>query len=199
MVLPCYRATHIRVLLKNAFDRTYAYVRRAGPIIFVLALIIWTACTFPHYDMEDAHQKLEQSYAGQVGKVIEPVFEPMGFDWRAGVGLLTAFAAREVFLSSLAVMFNVAETEDEDTMQTSLMQEMKTATNSAGELIFSPATVLGLIVFFMIALQCISTVGIAAREMNSYGFAMMQLVVFNVVAYVLAVAVVQGLRAMGIN
>lgn len=199
MELPIYRAPHLRVLLKNAFDRTAAYVRRAGPIIFVLALIIWTASTFPHYEVEDAHQKLEQSYAGQLGKVIEPVFEPMGVDWRAGVGLISAFAAREVFVSSLAVMFNVAETDDEDTMQTSLMEQMKTATNSEGALIFTPATVLGLIVFFMIALQCISTVGIAAREMNSYGFAFMQLVVFNVVAYVLAVAVVQGLRAFGIN
>lgn len=199
MELPLYRAPHLRVLLKNAFDRTAAYIRRAGPIIFVLALIIWTASTFPHYNEEDAHLKLEKSYAGQLGQVIEPVFEPMGIDWRAGVGLISAFAAREVFVSSLAVMFNVAETEDEDTMQTSLMEQMKTATNSKGELIFTPATVMGLIIFFMIALQCISTVGIAAREMNSYKFAFMQLVVFNVVAYALSVMVVQGLRAIGIN
>ncbi|MES2767967.1 MAG: ferrous iron transporter B [Bdellovibrionota bacterium] len=199
MELPIYRTPHVRVLLKNAFDRTFAYARRAGPIIFVLALIIWTASTFPDYKNPDQHQKLEASYAGQMGKVIEPVFEPMGVDWRAGVGLISAFAAREVFVSSLAVMFNVAETDDEDTMQTSLMEQMKTATNSEGALIFTPATVLGLIVFFMIALQCISTVGIAAKEMNSYGFAIMQLVVFNVVAYALAVGLVQGLRAIGIN
>lgn len=199
MELPIYRAPKLKVLLHSAFDRTSAYVRKAGPIIFVLAVIIWTATTFPKYDLEDSHEKLQQSYAGQLGRVIEPVFEPMGVDWRAGVGLISAFAAREVFVSSLAVMFNVAETDDEDTMQTSLMEQMKTATNSKGELIFTPATILGLIIFFMIALQCISTVGIAAREMNSYGFAVLQLVVFNVVAYVLAVAVVQGLRALGIN
>lgn len=199
MELPIYRAPHVRVLLKNAFDRTFAYVRRAGPIIFVLALIIWTASTFPKYDIPDQHERLEQSYAGQLGKVIEPVFKPMGVDWRAGVGLISAFAAREVFVSSLAVMFNVAETDDEDTMQTSLMEQMKTATNSEGQLIFTPATIIGLIAFFMIALQCISTMGIAAKEMNSYGFAIMQLVVFNIAAYVIAVGLVQGLRALGIN
>lgn len=198
MELPIYRAPHLRVLLKNAFDRTAAYVRRAGPIIFVLALIIWTASTFPKYELKDQHQKLEQSYAGQLGKIIEPVFKPMGVDWRAGVGLISAFAAREVFVSSLAVMFNVTDTKSEDTMQTSLMNQMKDAKNSEGQLIFTPSSVLGLIVFFMIALQCISTVSIAAREMNSYGFAMMQLVVFNVVAYILSVGLVQGLRALGI-
>jgi ferrous iron transport protein B len=198
MELPIYRAPHLKVLLHNAFDRTSAYVRKAGPIIFVLALIIWTASTFPNYQLEDSHSKLEQSYAGQLGRVIEPVFKPMGVDWRAGVGLISAFAAREVFVSSLAVMFNVPD-DNKDTMQTSLMNQMKTATNSSGALIFTPATILGLIVFFMIALQCISTVGIAAKEMHSYGFALLQLVVFNVVAYVLAVSVVQGLRAFGIN
>jgi ferrous iron transport protein B len=95
-------------------------------------------------------------------------------------------------------MFNVTNTNDESTMQTSLMNQMKEAKNSEGQLIFTPSSVLGLIVFFMIALQCISTVSIAAHEMNSYGFALMQLVVFNVVAYILSVGLVQGLRALGI-
>ncbi len=196
MELPIYRRPKPSVLLKNAMTRTYSYIQR-GPIIFTLALIIWAACTFPQYNLEDPHAKLEQSYAGQVGQLIEPVFEPMGVDWRTGVGLISAFAAREVFVSSLAVIFNVTETEDEDTMHQSLLSQMKTATNSKGELIFTPVTVLGLIIFFMIALQCITTFAIAAREMESYGFATLQLVVLNVVAYILAVGVVQGLRALG--
>lgn len=198
MELPIYRRPRLAVLLKTTLNRTYSYIKR-GPIIFTLALIIWAACTFPRYNLEDPHAKLEYSYAGQFGQLIEPVFEPMGVDWRTGVGLLSAFAAREVFVSSLAVIFNVTETEDENSMQQSLLNQMKTATNKNGELIFTPVTVLGLMIFFMIALQCITTFAIAVREMESYGFATLQLVVFNVVAYIAAVAIVQGLRALGYN
>nr|BFD59507.1 ferrous iron transporter B [Bdellovibrio sp. CKG001] len=197
MELPIYRRPKVRVLLRQAWTRTLSYVKRAGPIIFTFAVIIWVGTTFPNYQTEDAHQKLEDSYVGQMGKFIEPVVAPMGVDWRVGVGLISAFAAREVFVSSMAVTFNITDT-DEDTQQQALLTQMSTATNAAGEKIFTVSSVIGLMIFFLIALQCMSTVGVQIRESGSWKFAIMQLVVFNVGAYLIVVAVVQGLRALGV-
>ena len=191
-----YHRPRLLVLLKQSLTRTQSYVKRAGPIIFIFAALIWAGMTFPHYEKQGI-ERLESSVLGVAGKAIEPVFEPMGVDWRVGVGLMAAFAAREVFVSSLAVMFNVAN-EDEGAQEEGLLATMREATNSKGEKIFTPATVAGLLIFFIIALQCMSTVAVQARESGSMKFAIMQLVVFNVVAYVLAVVIVQGLRAIGV-
>lgn len=198
MELPLYRRPRFRVLLRQALTRTMSYVKRAGPPIFIFASLMWAATTFPHYEMEDAQQKLEQSYAGRVGHLIEPVVQPMGVDWRVGVGLISAFAAREVFVSSLAVTFNITD-ENEDSAQQSLLTQMATAVNSQGEKIFTVASVTGLLIFFMIALQCMSTFAVSAREMGSVKFAITQLVVFNVGAYALAVIVYQVLKSMGLG
>lgn len=197
MELPIYRRPKIRVLLRHSWTRTLSYVKRAGPVIFVFASIIWAGTTFPHYHTADPQQKLEQSYVGQMGKVIEPVVAPMGVDWRVGVGLISAFAAREVFVSSLAVTFNITDTE-EDSQQKALLAQMKTAVNAKGEKIFTVSSVVGLMIFFLIALQCMSTVGVQMRESGSVKFALMQLVVFNVFAYVFVVALVQTLRFLGV-
>ncbi|WP_413293790.1 ferrous iron transporter B [Bdellovibrio sp. HCB185ZH] len=198
MELPIYRRPKFRVLLRQSLTRTMNYVKRAGPMIFVFAVIIWVGTNFPNYNNENAHDKLEQSYAGQLGKVIEPVVAPMGVDWRVGVGLISAFAAREVFVSSLAVTFNVAD-DNEDTQQQSLLTQMSEAVNKDGQKVFTISSVIGLMIFFMIALQCMTTVAIQARESGSIKMAVGQLVAFNVVAYVLVVIVVQGLRALGVS
>lgn len=196
MELPVYRRPRLRLVARQALTRTFAYVRRAGPPIFTFAVLMWVATNFPNFREEDPAVRMNSSYASQLGQVIEPAFEPMGGDWRTGVGLIAAFAAREVFVSSLAVVFQVAD--EEETMQDTLLAKMSEAKAPNGYPLFTLASVLGLIVFFMIALQCISTVAMAARESGGWKFALGQLVAFNVVAYVLAVAIVQGLRAFGI-
>jgi ferrous iron transport protein B len=196
MELPLYRRPKIRVLARQAFTRTMSYIKRAGAPIFIFAVLMWVGTTFPQYKNENPHQKLEQSYAGQLGHFLEPVVRPMGVDWRVGVGLVSAFAAREVFVSSMAITFDIADAEG-DNAQAGLLDQMASAVNSDGVKIFTVASVTGLLIFFMIALQCMSTVAVAAREMNSMKFALSQLVVFNLVAYGLAVAAVQGLRALG--
>lgn len=195
--LPVYRRPLFGSVLRQAYGRTNSYIRRAGPVIFLLSIVVWFGTTFPHYDVANESDKLNRSFFGQVGQVIEPVFSPMGVDWRVGVGLISAFAAREVFVSSLAIVFNIAD-QDEESMQSSLLSQMSEAKMSDGSSVFTISSVLGLIVFFMIALQCISTTGVSVRESGRWRFALMQLVVFNIVAYVLAVALVQGLRAVGI-
>ncbi len=185
--LPLYRRANFRVVLKNAIVKTRSYATRAGPVIFTLSVLIWTLSSFPKADAPDATHRLEQSYFGQMGRAIEPVFEPMGVDWRVGVGLLSAFAAREVFVSTLSVIFNISESSDEASMQNSLLEKMHNAERSDGQKVFTTASVTALLIYFMIALQCISTSAVAIREMRSWSFAIIQLVVLNVVAYVLAV------------
>jgi ferrous iron transport protein B len=238
MELPVYRRPLARHVLRQALSRTRNYVTRAGPAIFTFALVIWLATTLPNARESDATKRLNSSYAALAGRWIEPVFRPMGGDWRTGVGLISAFAAREVFVSSLAVVFQVGDTQvgdtqvgspqagvpdanraaaagagaadaeaatadvparSKETLQKSLLEKMQSARGPDGRALFTLSSVLGLIVFFMIALQCLSTVTMAQRESGSWRFALGQLIVFNGVAYGLAIAIVQGLRACGLN
>ena len=198
MELPIYRQPKLRVLARHSWTRTWSYVKRAGPVIFVFAVLMWVGTSFPNYSMTNAQQKLETSYVGRLGQAIEPVVAPMGLDWRVGVGLISAFAAREVFVSAIAVTFNVTDT-DEDSQQKALLEQMNTAKNSRGEKLFTASSVIGLMVFFLIALQCMSTVSVQIRESGSVKFAIGQLVIFNLVAYLLTVSLVQGLRVLGLS
>jgi ferrous iron transport protein B len=197
MELPIYRCPRSKVILKQAFSRTSAYLRRAGPAIFVLSVLIWLGTTFPHYELP-SEERLPVSYLATAGHVMEPLFAPMGVDWRVGVGLISAFAAREVFVSAMAVVFRITS-EDEEGQMAGLLDVMSQAQFPNGEMIFTVASSVGLIVFFMIALQCMSTVAMAAKEMHSWKFAIGQLLAFNIVAYLMAVFVVQTLRLAGIS
>ncbi len=198
MELPLYRLPRFRVILLQSISKAKNFIFRAGPVILTLALVLWFGTNFPRA-REGSNlspgQVAEQSYAARVGRVIEPVFKPLGVDWRVGFGLISAFAAREVFVSSLALVFNI-EGEDEVRSQ-GLQVAMRDATFPDGSKIFTVASVVGILIFFMIALQCISTVSILRRETGSWTPALLQLFVSNLFGYGLAVAAVQGLRAMG--
>jgi len=196
--LPLYRRPRLKMVLHQAWLRTGSYVKRTGPVILLLSILIWAGTTFPHHQTQDPVDRLEHSYAGQLGKYMTPVFEPMGGDWRTGLGLISAFAAREVFVATMAVIFHVTD-DDESRMQEGLLNEMRNAKNRHGETLFTTASIAGLLVFFVIALQCLSTFAVAIKESGSVGFAIRQLVVMNVAAYVLAVILVQGLRAVGVS
>jgi ferrous iron transport protein B len=193
MELPLFRRPRLWVILNQAWMKTKSFIVRAGPVIFVLTVFLWVGTTFPNYRADDS-EKIQTSYLGQVGQKIEPVFKPMGIDWRGGIGLLAAFAAREVFVSTLAVVYNVTEDEGE----TGLLSAMEGAHFEDGTPIFTLATCAGLVAFFMIALQCLSTVGMMIKESRSVKLALIQLVAFNVVAYLAAVMIVQGLHAVGV-
>ena len=201
MELPLYRRPRFSIIFLQAITKAKNFVVKAGPIIFTLAIVLWFATNFPRPLITEGTADVpaavvaQQSYAAQVGQVIEPVFKPMGLDWRVGFGLISAFAAREVFVSSLALMFNVEEKEEAQTA--GLITAMKNATFPNGSPIFTTASVVGILIFFMIALQCTSTVGILKREMGSWTPVMMQLVFSNLVAYGLAVSAVTALRMLG--
>ena len=126
------------------------------------------------------------------------VLQPMGVDWRVGVGLISAFAAREVFVSSMAIVFHV-DSDNDQTAQEGLLDQMRTATfPGTSQRIFTPSSIFGLIVFFFFSLQCFSTVAVVRRETNSWRTAGLQLAFYTGLGYLLAVTSVQTLRALGV-
>lgn len=184
MELPLYRRPRFNLLFDQSIKKTWSYITRAGPIIFGIAVLIWFGTNFPRNNATQAPE-VQESYMGQTGHYLEPAFAPMGLDWRAGVGLISAFAAREVFVSTLALLYQIEG--DEDTQQDRLLDSMKSATNLKGDKVFTVGSIIGLLIFFMIALQCMSTVAISIKESGSWKFAITQLILFNVIAYLLAV------------
>lgn len=198
MELPLYRRPRFQVLFHQALTKSQSFVKRAGPIILVLAIILWGATNFPRpaagVTLTDA-EIAQQSYAAQVGRTIEPIFHPLGLDWRVGFGLISAFAAREVFVSALVLVFNVEG--DGDAQTQGLVKSMHEATFPDGSKIFTIASVMGILIFFSIALQCISTFAILRRESGSWTPAVAQLVISNLAAYAIAVAVVQTMKLWG--
>jgi ferrous iron transport protein B len=190
MELPPYRWPQAKRMFSDSLRRTNAYIKRAGPTIFFFILILWTLTHLPYDSSWTATQQLENSVLAKIGMFMEPLFRPMGLDWRVGLALLSAFVAREVFVSAMAVIFNLANVA-EGSLQASLITQMKDAHFPDGHLIFTTPAVVAMIVFFMLALQCLSTTGVVVKEMGSWKYGLFQLVVLNVVAYAAAVLVFQ--------
>ena len=210
--LPTYKFPTLKALIRNTYSSSKQYVYRAGPVIIVFSLFIWFLTYFPGSDQNitadnlsrvelvqlEKSERLENSYAAYLGKIIQPVMTPLGLDWRVGVSLMSAFVAREVFVSSLALIFKV--TESGENLQTSLLSSMEAARISdTGKKLFTPATIIGLIVFFAFALQCISTVAVSRKETGGWRIPLLQIVIFTSLAYVMAFIMVNGLRLMGVN
>ena len=211
--LPAYRRPKLKVVLNNSFTSAKVYLKRAGPIILAFAIILWFLTYFPNYNpkvdtknmspeqvkVEKNGARLSTSYASDLGKIIQPVMAPVGMDWRVGVSLIAAFTAREVFVSSMALIFKVTS-ENQDDMQESLLNAMKEAKiGNTGQKLFTTATITGLIVFFIFALQCLSTVAISKKETGSWRIPILQVLIFTSTAYVLMFITVHGLRAFGIS
>lgn len=213
MELPVYRIPQLSNALKNTYSNAVQYLQKAGPTIIVFSLIIWTLTNFPNRSNVDENvapkdpaavkliesSRINNSYAADIGKVMEPVMKPLGLDWRVGVSLIATFAAREVFVSSLALMFKVTEADD-DNLSQSLIKEMKNAKiDGTGKNLFTTATAAGLIVFFMLALQCVSTIAITKKETGGWRIPILQIVIYTGAAYLLTFVTVNGLRFFGVN
>jgi ferrous iron transport protein B len=209
MELPVYRVPRWKIILRMTWARSSTYLRKAGGPIVVIAIVLWVLSSFgmggnqPQFAGVDspplvAQAEMDASFAAQLGQFTEPVLRPMGVDWRVGVGLISAFAAREVFVSAMAIVFHV-EGEDEDTQVEGLRETMRSATFAdTGEPIFTTSSMIGLIVFFFFSLQCISTVAVVRRETNSWRFTTLQLLFYTGLGYLAAVGTVQGLRWFGV-
>lgn len=184
--LPMWRPPTFRTVVVSAWDRTLSYVQRAGLTILAISVVFWALMTFP---------SLENSVMNNLGRLIEPLLAPMGVDWKVGVALIAAFAAREVFVSALGVIYAVQGAEE---ATDGLLAAMRGATfEGTSQLVFTPASVAGLVVFFLIALQCMTTVAVMRREVSTR-FALGQMAAFVALAWVLASLVVQGLRLVGV-
>ncbi len=178
--LPDYKRPQLRHTLRYLWTRTKLFLFRAGKIILAMSIVMWFLASFP----KNQEQSIEHSYAGQIGHVIEPVIAPLGFDWKIGVGLLASFAAREVFVATMGTLYNI---EDADETSISLQQALKQDRNEqSGQLLFNLPMVLALLVFFVFAMQCMSTVAIMRRESNSWKWPLLAIVYTYVLAYGLA-------------
>jgi len=199
MELPAYRVPRWWPILRMTWARGSAYLKRAGVPIMIVSAVLWVISNFGYVPGAPiASTPMERSFASELGQKIEPVLRPMGADWRVGVGLISAFAAREVFVSSMAIVFHV-DSADEQTQQEGLLDQMRTATFAdTGQKIFTPASIVGLIVFFFFSLQCFSTVAVVRKEMDSWKLAGLQLLFYTGLGYSLAVITVQTLRAFGV-
>jgi ferrous iron transport protein B len=171
MELPTYRWPTGRVWLSQVLGSAWAFIRRAGTIIMAASIILWVLLNFPKVEapanLEPSAATayaLEHSAAGRIGHLIEPAIEPLGFDWKIGVGLIASLAAREVIVATLAQVYATGGAEG-DSLREALRNDRDPET---GALIFTPATVGALLVFFVFALQCTSTLAIMRRETNSW-------------------------------
>lgn len=208
MELPLYRRPQLKPILKMTWARASNYLKRAGLPIAIVSASLWLLSNFGFGAKQItpagappapviSQSPLDQSFAAQLGHVMEPALRPMGVDWRVGVGLISAFAAREVFVSSLAIVFHVAG--DEDAQSEEMLQQMRTAKiEGTDQPVFTTASILGLIVFFFFSLQCFSTLAVVRRETNSSRFVALQLLFYTGLGYFASVATVQGLRLAGI-
>lgn len=137
-------------------------------------------------DNEEAGERLRQSFAGRLGRLIEPVIRPLGFDWKMGIGIISSFAAREVFVSTMSTVYNVGEADKSAASMNDLQQTLQAQRRPDGSVIYSPLTALTLMVFYVFALQCVSTVAVVRRETNSWKWPLFQWGYMGVLAWGMA-------------
>ncbi len=223
--LPPYRVPLWRNVALVAWRGLRKFLVDAGTIILTMTIILWALLSYPRsgeiaeryaeqraavevavtdpdaraeqialLDGREASESLEYSIAGRVGRLIEPAIEPLGFDWRIGVGILGAFAAREVFVSTLGIVFGIAEADEESQ---SLRASLQEATRADGSPLMTPLAGISLMVFFVLACQCMSTIGVVRRESGSWGWPLFMFAYMSVLAYGASLLVYQSGSLLG--
>jgi ferrous iron transport protein B len=150
-------------------------------------------------DTAQAGERLRGSFAGQAGRLLQPLIAPLGFDWKMGIGIVSSFAAREVFVSTMSIVYNVAEGADEDTHTKDLAQVLRQQKRPDGTPVYTALTAITLMVFYVLALQCVSTVAVVRRETNSWKWPLFQWIYMGVLAWVFAFVTCQGGRLLGFH
>jgi ferrous iron transport protein B len=216
MELPVYRMPRWSNVFMTMYDRAKTFVLEAGKVIIAVSIVLWVLASYGPGDrfeqIEEKYQqaqqlenadaveidrmiaseKLENSYAGILGHFIEPVIRPLGFDWKIGIALITSFAAREVFVGTMATIYSV---EDDGEDINSVREKMANATNAeTGQPVFTLAVAMSLMMFYAFAMQCISTVAIVYRETKSWKWPTIQVVYMTALAYVSSFIVYQWLK-----
>jgi ferrous iron transport protein B len=223
--MPPYRWPSAQILWLNAWRRLRIFLVDAGTIILAMTILLWALLSFPkstavtdHYAAErerveqmetseaeksdalralgsqEAADQLANSLGGRFGHAIEPVIRPIGFDWRIGVGIIGAFAAREVFISTLGVVFGIGDADEENTP---LRQALRDARHADGTPVMTPLSGVSLMIFFLLACQCMSTLAVVRRESGSWKWPVFLFSYMTVLAYMASLAVYQGGQLLG--
>ena len=195
--LPPYRKPQWSYILRHVLDRALSFVKKAGTIIMGLSILLWALSTYPKKPGADEAEALAHSAMGRIGAVIEPVVRPLGFDGRMGTAILTSFAAREVFVSSMAILYRVEQTDDEEQTRNVLRDQLAASKWPDGRPIFTPLSLVSLLVFFIYALQCLPTTAVVARESGSWKWAAGQFVFMTGFAYAASLIVFQVGKLIG--
>jgi ferrous iron transport protein B len=221
--LPSYKTPSLTNALVTARDQGWSFLKTAGTAIMAICIVMWWLNTFPRVEpppeaaallaQAEATPNMEAaaaleaeaaaitdraaqagSYAGRLGRAVQPVFEPLGYDWQLTVGVLTSFLAREVFVSTMSVLIAGGESDEQG-----IIDRIRTATRDDGSLVFTTASATSLLVFFVLAMQCLPTLAVTKRESGHIRWALLQLGYMSAVAYICAFIAYQGLRGMGIS
>lgn len=212
--MPDYKMPSIKNVFFEVFEKTKEFVFGAGKIILAISIVLWFLASHGSTSFKNAEKnvreniankqltsdeiaqkiasaKLENSYIGIAGKTIEPIVKPLGYDWKIGVGLITSFAAREVFIGTLASIYSVGDSEDEATIKKRMAKEINPDT---GKKRFNFATGMSLLIFYAFAMQCMATLAVVKRETKSWNWAIIQLIGMGVLAYISAFITYQILK-----
>lgn len=206
--LPAYRGPRWKNMVTTMIERAKIFVVQAGKVIMVISLLLWVLSTYgpkekmravttkyttliqqhpsqaTEYQKLEATEHLENSYAGILGKSIEPVIRPLGYDWKIGIALITSFAAREVFVGTMATLYSVGDNADENSA--TLRQKMNAATWPNGEKVYTLAAGLSLLVFYALAMQCMSTLAVVKRETHTWKWPLIMLAYMTFLAYIMS-------------
>ena len=201
-----YRSPRWKTVAQTMWDKARIFVVDAGKVIMVISLVLWALSSFgPKDAMRDAtaryemalaqpgadtaqldieydNARLENSYIGRFGRGIEPVIEPLGYDWKIGIALLTSFAAREVFVGTMATLYSVGGDENEGLLK----EKMRAAQRPDGTPIHTLATGVSLMLFYVFAMQCMSTLAVVRRETRSWKWPVVQLIYMTALAYIMS-------------
>ena len=218
MELPPYKRPLLRVVSRHMWERSKLFLRRAGTVILGINILLWFLATYPRsaavekdfaarraaaapaqtaeLDKQEAGENLRNSFAGMAGRAIEPLIAPLGFDWKMGIGIVASFAAREVFVSTMSTVYNVGEADTQNGTK-ALAETMRAQRRTDGSQIYTPLTAMTLMVFYVFALQCVSTVVVVRRETNSWKWPLFQWLYMGVLAWGLAFLTYHGGHWLG--
>lgn len=182
MELPPYKWPSLKSIVLQMWERSKLFLRNAGTIILGISIILWFLATYPKSEGTPA-ERLERSFIGRTGQLIEPFIKPLGFDWKIGVALCTSFAAREVFVSTMGIIYNIQDS-DEEAASSSLQDKMRADTDPATGLpVWTTLTAICVMVYYVLAMQCMSTIAVVRRETNSWKWPLFQIGYMTALAY----------------
>ncbi len=195
LMLPEFRRPNLQTVMIQLLGRAKVFLKRAGTVIFAVAVVIWALAYFPRSDEIPADldanaaaaMQMEQSWLGRAGKVVEPVFAPLGWDWRVSSAVIASFPAREVVIAVLGTAYAVGDEADEGT----LSSRLKSAKRSDGTPLFTLPMVIGLLIFYACCLQCVATLAIIRRETNTWRWPAFAWVYMTTIGYLGALAAYQ--------